>query len=195
MRRWIALCEAKKPAPLAVWQTPEFKAWFGQSKAVDAKGHPQMFYHGSAQVFDRFDIGKAGSGAGAANEKAIFLSWDRETANHYADVMGAGYGEKPKVGRKMVITPTMGVVYPLYVRAERPYVSKLVGYNTAAVARDISKAKRAGCDSVFFPQITYNGENGAIAVFSANQVKSAIGNRRFDPDNPNMTEDAPQADG
>lgn len=34
--------------------TPEFKAWFGNSKVVDEKGRPKTYWHGSLWNFDRF---------------------------------------------------------------------------------------------------------------------------------------------
>ena len=43
-------------------ETPEFKAWFGDSKVVDADGAPLVVYHGTLQDFDTF---KTGSGLGA----------------------------------------------------------------------------------------------------------------------------------
>jgi hypothetical protein len=36
-------------------ETPEFKAWFGDSKVVDENGDPLVVYHGSRKQFDRFD--------------------------------------------------------------------------------------------------------------------------------------------
>ena len=37
--------------------TPEFKAWFGKSKVVDADGKPLVVYHGTARKFDEFSKG------------------------------------------------------------------------------------------------------------------------------------------
>lgn len=46
-------------------ETPEFKAWFGNSKVVDEKGKPKVVYsgHGNTNLFgSKFDIKKATSG-------------------------------------------------------------------------------------------------------------------------------------
>jgi len=46
--------------------TPEFKAWFGDSKVVDADGKPLVVYHGTGNSFDTFDTsinGMLGKGA------------------------------------------------------------------------------------------------------------------------------------
>ena len=57
------------------WDSPAFKAWFGQSKVVDKEGRPQVCYHGTSARFDEFK-GKRGSHLGfhfgtaeAANER------------------------------------------------------------------------------------------------------------------------------
>lgn len=62
-----------------------FKAWFGDSKAVDENGDPLVVYHGTGAEFDAFDTGKTGSNTGAASARgAIFFSESAETANDYA---------------------------------------------------------------------------------------------------------------
>lgn len=65
--------------------TSEFKAWFGDSKAVDASGKPLVVYHGTGADFDAFSLGKAGSNTGAASAQGtFFFSESSETANDYA---------------------------------------------------------------------------------------------------------------
>ena len=58
-----------EPAP-SVWQkqaiqpateTPEFKAWFKDSKMVNENGKPMDLYHGTTRVFEEFDLGQAGT--------------------------------------------------------------------------------------------------------------------------------------
>lgn len=43
-------------------ETPEFKAWFGDSKVVDAEGKPLVIYHGTNKKFTKFNIKKATQG-------------------------------------------------------------------------------------------------------------------------------------
>lgn len=43
----------------SITDTPEFKAWFGGSKAVDSRGKPIVLYHGTTNIFDTFDRSKA----------------------------------------------------------------------------------------------------------------------------------------
>jgi hypothetical protein len=160
--------------------SPEFKQWFGESKVTDEDGNPQVVYHGTGKSFDRFDLGEAGNGRGAAGEKAIFFSRDVETANHSAEVMGAD-GEGAQV-------------MPAYLRMENPFVSKMKAYNSAVMVKEIAKAKRLGHDGIEFPNLNTVGESGTVAVFSPEQVKSATGNRgTFDRNDANILhQDAPE---
>lgn len=41
-------------------ETPEFKAWFGDSRAVNSDGFPRVFYHGTDNEFSEFDLGRIG---------------------------------------------------------------------------------------------------------------------------------------
>ena len=66
--------------------TPEFKAWFGDSKVVDDDGEPLVMYHGTNVEFDEFDPNKNRS---VRNEQfqgdGFFFTDDLETAWKYAD--------------------------------------------------------------------------------------------------------------
>lgn len=53
--------------------TPEFKRWFGKSKAVDYSGDPLVVYHGSGSKFSTFDKKMAGSFTGAESAKKGFF--------------------------------------------------------------------------------------------------------------------------
>lgn len=48
----------KSPPP----DSPQFKKWFGKSKAVGKDGSPEIFYHGSGAVFTEFNTDYTGSG-------------------------------------------------------------------------------------------------------------------------------------
>lgn len=70
--------------------TPEFKKWFGSSKAVDEKGQPLRVYHGTTRDFEAFDKTKGGLTTGAPSARgAMFFSADPEVANSYTE-LGAG---------------------------------------------------------------------------------------------------------
>lgn len=44
--------------------SPAFKAWFGDSKVVDAEGKPLVVYHGTDSIFEEFDATKGRKWAG-----------------------------------------------------------------------------------------------------------------------------------
>ena len=47
--------EGKEPRfSLRQTKTPEFKQWFGDSKAVNADGTPKVYYHGTARDISTF---------------------------------------------------------------------------------------------------------------------------------------------
>lgn len=62
--------------------TPEFKAWFGDSKVVDAKGQPLTVYHATDREFSAFrrrtgDIGMHFGTAGQAGDRVLLRGADR----------------------------------------------------------------------------------------------------------------------
>jgi hypothetical protein len=67
---------AKQSSKKKVTDTPEFKAWFGDSKVVDEHGQPLVLYHGTNASFDEFkpDIGK---------EYGIYLTPKKKYAEQY----------------------------------------------------------------------------------------------------------------
>ena len=168
-------------------QTPEFKKWFGDSKVVDADGKPLVVYHGTDAVFDEFKKTPSFS-AGVGRRRGGFYF-------HPEERWAGQYGKN---------------IMPVYLKAERPfdYANKQhLAIATKALAEgkkvaswmvgelengdwemlerpEVQKAIRAaGFDSYYandFP-------GKAIAVYSPEQIKSAIGNRgAFDPNDPNI---------
>ena len=67
----------------AALESPEFKAWFGGSKMVDAEGKPLVVYHGTRRDFSQFRSSKQ------AND-LLFFSQDPEVASGYA-TRGGGW--------------------------------------------------------------------------------------------------------
>lgn len=56
--------------------TPEFKAWFGDSKVVNPDGTPAIVYHGTKSEFDAFQPSKPGGG--------IYFTADPDVASSYS---------------------------------------------------------------------------------------------------------------
>ena len=67
---------AKPKFSLKQTNTPEFKQWFGKSKAVNKDGTPKVYYHGTAQNIAEFKPKQAG---------AIFLTDDPNFAEQFSD--------------------------------------------------------------------------------------------------------------
>lgn len=74
--------------------TPAFKNWFGESKLVDDKGNPAVWYHGSLREIDEFK--KPSSSA------AIFFSPQADFASSFANI-------------------SKGNVLPVYLKATNPF--------------------------------------------------------------------------
>lgn len=162
--------------------TPEFQQWFGKSVLRDQQtGEPVVAYHGTASDFDTFDLKKAGSNAANPREKALFFSVQPDTASHYAE--GAGVARADKAGLIPEGTAVEDFsqqgsqVLPVYLKLENPAVSTRTYYNGAEMAQEIAAAKKAGHDGIMFPSLSSSNEAGTVAVFTPEQVKSAIGNR------------------
>ena len=159
--------------------TPEFKRWFGKS-IFKEEGRPMVAYHGSPNEFNIF-----------SERKPIFVSTNPNDAEFFASLKRLGKAQgKP-------------YIYPLWVRAEKPfdyenqdsieeirrtYKALLDSRNESGSLpetaikngiwsiienADIQQAiKDAGFDSFY----VLEGGRKNLAVFDANQVKSATGN-------------------
>lgn len=182
--RWKKAPEAPPTVPekrLSTTDTPEFKAWFGDSKVVDGDGKPLVVYHGSGSTNIQVFLPK---GDGDGDEKAqnalkvfreaklqnqpfgymnfrsgTFFSPDPEYAGHYT-------GENA------------GVMYPVYIKAENPiYFDQITG-------RVSIEHSNKTADALFM----MDGDKiNEIAVIDPTQVKSATGNSgAFDPADPDI---------
>lgn len=77
--------------------SPAFREWFGNSQIKDARGNPQVYYHGTKHYFDTFRTNELG---------LIFASPDRMFAEAFAGMDNGGYQRE---------------AIPLYIRAENPW--------------------------------------------------------------------------
>ena len=145
-------------------ETPEFKAWFGDSKVVDKKGKPLVVYHGTNAEFTEFkanDSGELDLGGGI-----YFTNKDYRAKN---------YG---------------GRVIPAYLSIKNPFLTtdetglkKLgkygqQGYKSKEIREQLISD---GYDGVI-------DKDGNYVVFDNRQIKPAIGNSgKFDPKDSNIT--------
>jgi hypothetical protein len=162
--------------------TPAFKRWFGSS-IVKEEGRPLVMYHASRVGFNAF-----------RENAPIFISPYAEQAEYF----GRAHEDESVKGDDKVN------VYPLWVRAENPfdfensdnldslnfYLDSFFGKNPDLdVTALFDKVAQGDWDTIESPEIQeaikglgfdsfYVKENGKknLAVFDANQVKSATGN-------------------
>lgn len=160
--------------------TPEFRAWFGDSKVVDGDGKPLVVYHGTAGpefntfrtpdgVYPSASIGDSEVGMVPGG---IYFATDPKHASSYALNGGATLEASGRAGGARVM--------PVYIRAENPLIAdsedSITPYDlTPDKVREI---RAQGYDAVFFAvePIKSAADADEIVVFSKFQAKSATGN-------------------
>lgn len=167
-------------------ETPEFKAWFKESKVVDEHGKPLVVYHGTDKNFTAFRKQRRGF--------AYYFTADPEDASSYATT---GRGAN---------------VLPVYLSVQHPYTGGSVDHILEAVRRAddfypyslatvrtwlehqdaaafhipsvVQAVRKLGHDGF----IEIESGRKAIGVFRREQIKSATGNNgRFDPKESDIT--------
>ena len=137
-------------------ETPEFKAWFGESKVVDEVGEPKTVYHWTDA--DRIDAFQSGNSAGT-----IYFGFTPETAK------AAARGKK--------------ISMELYLSVQNPIntIDTPVPWGEAEDSIQVAEWKEQGHDGVYVED-----EAGiSIAVFEPTQIKSVFA-QRFDPTDPRI---------
>lgn len=191
--------------------TPAFKAWFGDSKAVDANGEPLVVYHGTNKDFETFEG---------------HISWfgSRKLVDQYTKVRFGYWKNLFTPWEKDGMIPTGVNILPVYAKVVSPFdVRVLVPSLDAEVTEDAARAlaqalsvdpavlidaaakaypdraqiianlirtpeavaaiKAAGFDGVR----AFEAGEDVWATFAPTQIKSAVGNQgTFDPANPNI---------
>ena len=168
-------------------QTPEFKRWFGDSKAVDADGKPLVIYRGINQSSD------PALNAEPGKDYAAFGSDSPQLASTYAnpDVTFGGNGsvmplyiKANKLTEFPVRTDSYG--YRTFDKFEFDRRAKLLAPGEVLVARqviDIGPRARLDLD----PEKKYTYYSDVYAWNKGTSVKSAIGNRgTFNEDDPRI---------
>lgn len=188
------------PVPrMSTTDTPEFKAWFGDSRVVDDGGKPLVVYHGTARNFDSFDIGQAGSAidAGKLGEGFYFTQASR-WADSYATNAAKGGGDAQvmpvfiSIKNPLVLDGAGDVWAKLRAASERwgikesPVLDEANTPNPAWAKEFSAAAQREGFDGVVLPSKVNQTE---YVAFKPEQIKSAIGNSgKFDPNSPSLTD-------
>ena len=148
-----------------------FHRWFGDSKAVDDHGRPQVFYHGTGANIKKFDVNKIG------------LNWKQDTTGfffttHYktADFNAIKAGKRFKASGPNVIPTYIHISNPLHVNTK--YNLDANNYYDTFRNEILNNAKVGNHDGI----IINDGNHKQIVAFQPSQIKSAIGNSGdFDP--------------
>lgn len=173
------------PAGRAAPETPAFRQWFGDSKTVDQKGKPQIYYHGTGADIGAFDPRKRGSNTKEMDAKrGFFFSSSPDIANEYADEAGS--------------TGAPNVV-PAYVALKNPLVVDYEGgdYSPERFNEFIDQAHEQGNDGVVLRNAADGMLHGSskgdtVIAFHPEQIKSATGNDgSFDVKNPDIRHSEP----
>ncbi len=164
---------ARGGAPAGMTGTPEFRRWFGDSKAVDAQGNPLTVYHGTGSEFWAFDNGRLSGHTGhMTSALGHFFAEDRAKAERYAE-KAADYVPADQ----RVIDAQLSIQNP-----KRMTLAELQAIDNFDEARALRRRLEGeGYDGIHLPDI------GQWVAFEPTQIKSASANRgTFDPENPDM---------
>jgi hypothetical protein len=189
--------------PRSPLTTPAFRAWFGDSKVVDAHGNPLRVYHGTMDNFDTFARGQGTSygGNGAREGKLGFWFTDNpQVASDFAEWSSRGYDPA------IVMAVYLKIQHPWIVKhyAEiRELVDRHTKFNQPPLRMMQDKVDHVsarqelinhGYDGIILPNTLTDSPDEQtlitqyVALYS-NQIKSATGNQgRFDDANPSITE-------
>lgn len=195
--------------------TPEFKAWFGDSKVADEKGKPQVVYHGSNRNFSVFrerESRRAGMfGPEKVTSPAFFFTPDRDTARMFAKdrqiidqrLLGKG-GGRP-------------AARPFFLKVKQPldfgdgafpdsevseFLARILGDEVGPETwQDVHRAldDRATVEALKaegYDGVRLREDDGAEswAVFDPRQIKSPSNRGAFDPNSSNVL-DQPDGSG
>jgi len=170
---------AESDGSASITSTPEFRAWFKDSKVVDAQGKPLVVYHGTYALFTEF---KETFGA----FEGFYFTSNPEEASKYA-ALGVNLADQGTLPDDTQSTPN---IMPVYLSIQHPMGMKQafrILYDEKVDRNDrpamLAALDRHGIDGFF-----HDAPSGRhwLAIRSE-QVKSATGNSgAFDPSDPDL---------
>lgn len=183
-------------------ETPEFKAWFGDSKVVDADGKPLQVYHGTGARFEEFDLKTIGKNFGdthgffftnnTAYQESFYgkagalerkINNDPTSAGAYADRAG---------GNANVIPAFVNIRNPLVIEknSDGSGILSLIETRTRKASDTVERAKAEGYDGIIVRDTGHRLSNGEFETIviptKPEQIKSPFNQGTFDPSNPNI---------
>ncbi|MDR6887897.1 MULTISPECIES: PLxRFG domain-containing protein [Variovorax] len=153
-------------------ETPAFRAWFGDSKVVDADGKPLRVFHGTDQSFTAFDDEFIGEGNGNSDwGNGFYFTDSKQAADGYAQ------GDE---GRTLEVYLSIKNPAPMEV------VNDVMEQPGAEMDADYVRQELAsrGYDGII---VNHKGGEREFVAFQPTQIKSANGNiGTFDESNPDI---------
>jgi len=146
--------------------TPEFRAWFGDSQVVDENGEPLVMYHGTKSgEFDAFDAGAPAQTGRSAGEGFYFSSLE-QMAETFA---------RPD-----------GRVMEVYLRLENPFTGlKQLTPAQMEVYRNAEDTNAVLAEMGFDGRML-NDDPSEVVVFEPTQIKSVNNRGTFDANDPRI---------
>lgn len=180
--------------------TPEFKAWFGDSKVVDGNSDPLVVYHGTAGELegDTFDISRSGQNFSNLELGKGFLFFTNDSGKHgyptgtnareYANYAAALNGKEAKI-------------INVHLRMENPLIISAEGWGSAVSAFDKQEGDirrwiaQGGHDGAIVENYNNDLIEGADAerlyvVLDPAQIKSVFNRGSFDRSDPSILHQA-----
>ena len=186
--------------------SPEFRAWFGDSKVVDEKGAPLVVYHGTDEVVrPKGTIGKDASGKRTYRASSPELGFSEFRMPRDGYEMGAHFGSEKQAKKfgpafqfflsisNPLRLPDLGVWgYQSVIRearkagvpiSEGEYDAVFAAQDNNAALRDLLTEK--GFDGIVYAN-AMEGRGDSYIAFRPEQIKSVNNSGTFDPTNPNI---------
>lgn len=173
--------------------SPEFKAWFGDSKVVDEEGNPLVVYHGTAYDFNQFE--KRMKNFDSSELGYYFTSapiYDPKKGHYY----GSTASEYANYAKSISIRDNSAEnIMPVYLSIKNPLRIDSKGWYSQVTALDKQKndikrwLKDSDYDGVIVESSNKEDEGNEIifVALEPTQIKSATGNQgTFDPSNPDI---------
>jgi hypothetical protein len=167
-------------------KTNEFKKWFKNSKVVDERGNPLRVYK-SMIPYD-----EEGNLITSIKRQSDFPDFEKAKYIPNTNTKIAGFfTNSSEVANKFCFSPKC-TIFPVYLSIQNPYVinaemNKAEKFQFGETGKPFRNAISSGLyDGVIIKNTIDEGD--IFIALKSNQIKSALCNMKFDPENPNLNE-------
>ena len=163
--------------------TPEWRAWFSDSKVVDADGNPMVLYHGTTSDIQEFDPEAPGKfDAGWLGRGSYFTS-NPDTASYYASYRLPG-AAGPNVVPVYVSLQNPLILSRTEKRSKSQEMALALGVSISGMNANEQEARmlrdaaiEQGYDGVIFTYRSKFVSEQEVVAFRPNQIKSVLNER------------------